>query len=256
MLYKKREEESNQLKNFFLIILPPVIILILWQILSNHGVINKAILPPPTKVVNTLIAQFQNGQLPENVVASAGRIIRGFFIGTFCGLVIGILMGLFPKFDKAMTAIVGVFRPIPMIALIPFFILWLGIAEESKIAVITLGTFWPVLINTSQGMKSADEKLLELSRSLRKSYFEVLFQIILPSALPFIGSGVRLAAGQALVCVVTSEMIAASSGVGYMIMFARELSKADLMLVGVFTIGVFGFIIDFIFLKIQKKLMN
>lgn len=254
-----REENSGKkisLQNVLLVLLPPLILLFLWEYCGRQGMINQSILPTPSRVIETFGTQIQNGNLGKNILASGGRVMKGFLIGVFLGLLFGILMGLFPKFDKSVSAILGILRPVPIIALIPFFILWLGIGEESKVAVIILGSFWPVLLNTVHGIKSTDKKLLEVSRNLKKNYFQTLYHIILPSALPFIISGVRLALGNALMCVVTAEMIAASSGVGYMVMFARELSQADVMLVGVITIGLFGLFFDRVFLKIENKLLQ
>lgn len=250
------QKKRNKSVDFILIALPPVLLLLLWEILGRMDLLNRSILPTLESVIGCAVNLAAKGTLWKHIVASAVRIVKGFAIGTLAGLVLGVAMGLFPVMDRLCTAMVGIFKPIPIIALIPFFILWFGIGEESKIAVIILGVFWPVLINTMAGIKGVDGKLLEVAMIFRKGYGTTLFRIILPSAVPFIFNGIRLGAGNALMCVVTAEMIAASAGIGYMIMFARELSQPAVMIVGIAVIGAFGLVIDVLFLRLEKLLIQ
>jgi sulfonate transport system permease protein len=143
-----------------------------------------------------------------------------------------------------------------MIAWIPILILLLGIDEGSKIALIAIGSFWPVLLNTSRGIKNTDKKLIEVGVMLEKSRFQMLVKVILPSAFPFIFTGIRLGVGNAWSCVVTAEVIAAATGIGYVIMYARELMQPDVLLVGVFTIGVVGLMLDAVLLRVEKKVLR
>lgn len=249
---KKNKRAKDNAVNMTLIFLPMIIVIVLWQILCDNGAINITLLPSPKTVVETFIKMITDGSLWSHISASLIRIGLGFLVGVLAGVIIGILMGIFPKFDKAMTLFVGILRPIPIIALIPIFILWLGIGEESKITIIILGTFWPVLINTIHGVKSVDKKLLELSRVLKKGNLKTLAHIIIPSAFPMIFTGIRLGAGNSLVCVITAEMIAASQGLGYLIMYARQMSQPAVVLVGIFTIGLVGLLIDTLFKYIEK----
>ena len=156
---------------------------------------------------------------------------------------------------KLLTAVIGILRPIPPISLIPFFILWLGIGEKSMLTIIAIGTFWSVLLNTIQGFQDTDPKLIELARVFGKNRFIILFKIILPSAIPSIFTGLRLGISHAWTAVVTAEMIAASSGVGYMIQIARELVQPDLLLLGIACIGIIGLIIDTIMVILLKKIV-
>lgn len=249
---KNNGSKKDTAVNAALIFLPMIIVIALWQILCDNGTINVTLLPSPKTVVETIVRMIADGSLWSHISASLVRIGLGFLAGAAAGVVIGILMGIFPKFDKAMTLFVGILRPIPIIALIPIFILWLGIGEESKITIIILGTFWPVLINTIHGVKSVDKKLLELSKVLKKGNVRTLIHIIIPSAFPMIFTGIRLGAGNSLVCVITAEMIAASQGLGYLIMYARQMSQPAVVLVGIFTIGVVGLLIDTLFKYIEK----
>lgn len=240
----------------FLKIIAPIVLILVWFAGSTGGKINANILPSPVKVVLTFVNLISNGKLEHNLVISFLRVLKGFAIGAGAGVLVGIGMGLSQKLNKILSSLVGIFRPVPMIAWIPMLILWLGIGESSKVAVIVIGTFWPVLLNTIAGIHSVDKKLLEVAIVLEKDRAQVLGKVILPSAIPSIITGIRLGFGTAWTCVVAAEMIAASSGVGYMITYARELSQPDVVLVGVFTIGVVGLLIDTVILRIQKRLLR
>lgn len=137
--------------------------------------------------------------------------------------------------------------------LTPILILLFGIGELSKIVVIMIGSFWPVLLNTIQGIESVDPKLLELGSVLEKKRLTVIFQIILPSAFSSIFTGLRLGISSSWTNIVAAEMIAASSGMGHMISYAREMSQPAIVLIGVLTIGLVGLLIDTIVIQIQKK---
>jgi sulfonate transport system permease protein len=249
-------EKKHLFTEFCLPVLFPVLVLFLWELLSSHRILNPAILPPPSRIWEAFRALVQNGQIVRHLRASAFRVLWGFMAGSAWGLVIGIVVGLSHKIERATVLIISVLRPIPMIALIPVFILLLGIDEASKIAVITMGAFWPVFMNTIYGIKSVDKKLLELAYALRKSRWYTLIRVVMPSALPPIFVGIRLGAGSAWACVVAAEMIAASSGMGFLVMFAREVSQTSVMFMGVLLIGLFGLFIDFVIQGIERQVLS
>lgn len=231
----------------------PLAIIVVWLVCSYLGRINEALLPALPKTLKTAGELIASGKLEEDVWISLGRVFKGFAVGAILGVVIGTLMGLCRAIYNLLNSIVSILRPIPMMALIPLFILWLGIGETCKVSLIALGSFWSVLLNTIQGIHSVDPKLLEVARVLEKDRKTVFLQIYLPAAVPAIITGLRLGMGVAWSCVVAAEMMAASSGVGYMLMFARTMSQPDRLMVGVFAIGLIGLAIDKIMLLIQKK---
>jgi sulfonate transport system permease protein len=165
-------------------------------------------------------------------------------------------MGIFRPFNQALSSLVNILRPIPTIALVPIFIIVLGLGEPANIAIIVVGAVWPILLNTSTGVRSVDRKLMELAYVYRIGKRKTLFRIILPSALTSIITGLRIGIGGAWMSVVAAEMIGASSGIGYMIMFAKSLAQAANMYVLVLVIGVIGFLIDRILLTFQKAVMK
>jgi sulfonate transport system permease protein len=241
------------------IILPalfPLALLAAWEYVSGRRIVNPAILPAPSSVFSAFIVLLSNGQIARHFKASIFRVVLGFLAGTAWGLILGMLIGLFNKIDRMTRLVINVLRPIPMIALIPVFILSLGIGESSKVAVITVGAFWPLLMNTVYGIKSVDRKLLELAYVLKKSRWVTFFRIILPSALPPVIVGIRLAASTAWACVVAAEMIAASSGLGFLIMYAREVSQTGVMYMGVLLIGIFGLLIDTVIVTLERFVLR
>lgn len=233
----------------------PLLLLILWQILGNQGRINAAVMPSPSQILETFSEMLKSGELAENLGASVFRVLCGFFFGTLAGLLFGVITGLYPYINKAVAAVFGILRPIPMIGLVPLMILWFGIGEKSKIIVIAVGTFWPVLINTQEGIFNVSSKLIEVAQLLEKDKITVLTKIILPSAVPSIFTGVRLGVGNAWKSVVAAEMLAATKGIGYMIEYARELAQPGKLFVGLLSIGIIGLVIDVVIMKIQKKLI-
>jgi sulfonate transport system permease protein len=248
--------KQNYFVSFALPIVFPLIILLFWEYAGRNGLVSPAILPAPSKIQQAYSKMLSSGALVRNIQVSFGRVITGYAIGTAAGLSLGIVIGLFRYIERSTFLIVSLLRPIPMIALVPLFILFFGIGETSKIAVIALGSFWPIFMNTQHGIKSVDIKLLEVAHALRKSQLETLLKIIFPSSLPAIFVGARLGASIAWMCVVAAEMIAASSGVGYMLMFARETSQTPVMYLGILVIGLFGLLIDIGLTKLQKLLLK
>lgn len=251
----KKGNMMLRMQSIGIAIIIPAVFLIFWAVSSKNGTLNTNILASPENVWKRFLKMAADGSLQKNVLASTVRVLKGFFLGALFGLVMGSLIGLFKPINRLLSAVIAILRPIPPISMIPFFILWLGIGESSKLVIIALGSFWAVLLNTIQGFQDTDPKLLEVARVFGKGKLVVLLKIVLPSAVPSVFTGLRLGISHAWTAVVTAEMIAASSGVGYMIQFARELAQPDLLLLGIIAIGVIGLIIDVIVLYVQKKVV-
>jgi sulfonate transport system permease protein len=251
---KRKETFLVKLGNIGIMILVPVLVLLFWQWVVEAGFVRESLLPPPTKLWQTFCKLVSSGNLQRGLLVSFRRVIIGFVIGSLAGIVLGFLMGLFGIVNRALSAFVNVLRPIPTIALIPIFIILFGLGEVSNVAIIVVGAFWPSLLNTISGIQSVDEKLLELAFVYRVQSPKIVFRIILPSALTSILTGTRLGLGSAWMSVVAAEMIGASSGIGYMIMYARELAQTANMYVEVLIIGIVGFLIDRILLLVQNRL--
>lgn len=256
---KKKSETWKRINiavNTILFIGTPILLLLIWEIASRKGILLKSVMPAPSTIVNKAVSLIEKGSLQTDILVSGIRIVKGFLLGTIFGVLLGIAVSLFKKIDCVTAVLVSVLRPIPIVALLPLFILWFGIDERSKVAVICLGAFWPVLLNTIQGIRRADPKIIEVAKVLKLPNWKIVLQIILPSAFPYIFTGVKLAVGGALGCVVTAEMVAASEGLGYMVMYARMMAQPDALMVGVIVLGVLGLLVEAGMNQMQKHLFK
>lgn len=234
----------------------PFFILICWYLGSEFELFNSYILPSPIKIFKTFIYLLKSGVLINHLLISLYRVVIGFsitFIAAFCLAVIIALNDWLADYIKPTLEFV---RHIPPIALIPILILWMGIGEEPKITVIVLATFFPVFLNTLNGIKNCDQKLREVGDIFELTKWEKFYRIVLPQALPSIIVGMQIALGYSWRSLIGAELIAAAGGIGYMIIDAEQLSRPDIIIVGVFTIGLFGYFIDYFFFKITQSLIH
>lgn len=255
-IFNKRISDPQWLQYSLIRIVVPIVLLTGWEIASRLGYIKPIILPSPSAIILAFEDIIKSGELFQHLGISIARVLQGFAIGAFVGIVLGIVIGLFKKIDQALSILLGVLRPIPIMAWIPVLILWMGIDEASKITVIAIGSFWPVLVNVIDGIKNVDRKYLEVARILEKNKFQILTKVVFPAALPNIFTGLRIGIGIAWMCVVAAEMIAATSGIGYLIMYSRELLQSDVMFVGVFSIGLTGVLIDRLLKLVEVKVLK
>jgi sulfonate transport system permease protein len=231
-------------------------IIAVWQLLFHLGYIKPIILPPPTQVLDAFIVLLKSGDLARHIGISILRVLEGFGIAAVMGLVLGIAIGLSKTLDRFTDLVIQIIKPIPPIAWIPLAILWFGIGEQSKVYIIFLGAFFPIIINTIDGIRQTDQKLVELARILDVPRTTFIWQVVIPGALPAIMTGLRVGLMVAWMCVVAAELIAASSGIGYLIMDARQLSQSDVVLVGMITIGVIGKGMDSIIKHLETRLIT
>jgi sulfonate transport system permease protein len=232
------------------------VILVMWQALSQLGYIKPLILPPPSQVALAFWDLTRSGAMFRHVGISVLRVLEGFGIAAILGLGLGVAIGLSRTLDRLTDLIIQVVKPIPPIAWIPLAILWFGIGEESKVYIIFLGAFFPIVINTIDGIRQTDHKYVEVARILEVPRFKFIRKVVIPGAYPAIMTGIRVGLMVAWMCVVSAELIAASSGIGYLIMDARQLSQSDVVLVGMITIGVIGKLMDSMIKRLEKRLID
>lgn len=234
----------------------PLVVLGLWQVLSVLGFIRPILLPPPTKVAAAFWSLSVSGELFKHVGISLLRVLEGFGVAAAMGLSLGLAIGLWRGVDRATDLFLQLVKPIPPIAWIPLAILWFGIGEGAKVFIIFLGAVFPILVNTIDGIRQTDHRFVELARILEIRRRRFILQVVLPGALPAIMTGLRVGVMVAWMCVVASELIAASSGIGYLIMDARQLSQTDIVLVGMITIGVLGKLLDEALKYVERRLIT
>ncbi|MBP2626660.1 MAG: ABC-type nitrate/sulfonate/bicarbonate transport system, permease component [Firmicutes bacterium] len=233
----------------------PFMLLALWSLGAMTGSINHYILPPPMDIVATGMQLAQSGVLLKHLSISLYRVIVGFLLTFVVAFPLAVILGTKRNMNDYFDPFLAFIRHIPPIACIPILILWFGIGEPPKISIIILATFFPIFLNTLNGVLGCDEKLLEVGRVFGFNPREQFCRIILPAALPSVIIGMRLGFGYSWRALIGAELIAASSGIGYMIIDAEQISRPDIIIVGLITIGVCGYIIDYVFLKLASWFM-
>ncbi len=191
----------------------------------------------------------------QHLLISLQRVACGFLCSVVVALPLGILCGRSNSFQSYCWPIMEFLRHVPPLAAIPLIILWFGIDEGSKLVIIFLASFFPLFLNTYSGIKGCDRKLLEVGRSLHFTAWQQARLIQLPAALPAIAVGLQLSLGYSWRALIGAELIAASSGIGYMILDAEQMSRPDIVLVGLFAIGIVGSLIDWLFLALTNKIL-
>lgn len=230
----------------------PLLILIAWIIGSGFGFWNSYIIPPPAKVLASGKQLIVSGILFKHAAVSLYRVFAGFAIALLLALPLGILIGMNRRWVRYTEPMLEFIRHIPPLATIPMLILWFGIDETSKLTIIVLATFFPIYLNTVNGIIHCDPKLLEVGRSFGFSRGRLFWRIILPAILPYILIGMRLGLGYSWRSLIGAELIAAAAGIGYMILDAEQLSRPDVIVVGILTIGILGSVIDHAFFRLTR----
>lgn len=247
----------NKFNNKFLRLVKSVliffIILLLWKITNYLGIWSDYILPSPEKVYSTFLNMISDGSIFINVYASMKRVLIGFAISTAIGVPLGIFFGIYSGVYEYFKSLINFLRNTPPLALIPMLILWFGIGEESKIIIIVLASFFPIFTSTLKGIKNCDSKLIEVGRVFEFSKLQIIFKIIIPNAILDIAVGLKLALGYSFRAIIGAELVSASSGLGYLISDGKEMSRTDVVIVGIIVIGLLGIITDYIFSIIVKK---
>ena len=254
----------------------PVMIAGLWQliavcldkptVLPQLNTVAAVLFDPTAKILIT-------GSLLDNTVISLARVMLGFLLATGIAVPLGLMMGYFPVVERFVDSTVEMFRPIPPLAWVPLILAWFGIKglsdlfpsmaasslvagiQFSTVLIIFIGASFPILLSTIQGVKNIPVEYLESTRTLGAKGFSLLFKVIIPAALPLIVTGLRIGLGIGWMCLVAAEMMPGSNcGLGYLIWYAYELLRADIIVAGMIVIGLIGFLMDRCFRIVEQKL--
>lgn len=220
------------------------VVLVLWETVCRMNLVPPLFLPAPTAILTDGWEMISSGELMKHVTASLYRILGGYAIGATVGIIVGLMLGFSKWIDAILTPIVYSIYPIPKIALLPLIILWFGIGEMPKVAIIALGVFFPVVINTYSGVKSVDPTLIKAAVTFGSNHFNVIRKVILPGALPTIFAGLKLSAGTALLLLVSAEMIAAQYGIGAMVLHYGNLMITTKLMFGVMILSLLGLLFN------------
>jgi NitT/TauT family transport system permease protein len=251
----------------------PVVVIALWQAASGMGYINPQVLPSPLAVVqkwieyllplqpydpaaSSWLAWAFSGELIGDTLSSMYRVLVGFAVGAGLALPFGLVMGSSQRMYAWLNPLLQVLRPIPPIAYIPLAILWFGLGNAPAVLQIALGAFFPVLMNTIAGVRQVDGIYVRAARNLGVSQRTMFVRVMLPAAVPYILSGVRIGIGTAFIVVIVSEMIAVNNGLGFRILEAREYFWSDKIVAGMISIGLLGLAIDIGMNKLNNHLLR
>ena len=239
-------------KAFYARAIAPLLLLLAWEMASRTGLIPQRALASPSSVLGALRDSILSGEIGRHLFVSLSRVLAGLAIGVTAGTLLGVLAGLSRLGELAIDAPMQMLRALPFLALVPLFILWFGIGEQPKIALIALGATFPIYLNLFSGIRGVDVKLVEAARSLGLNQLELIFHIILPGALPYFLVGLRYALTVAWLSLVVAEQINATSGIGYLIMQAREFFRTDMIVVGLLIYAFLGLTTDLFVRAIER----
>ncbi|CRK50465.1 alkanesulfonate transporter subunit; membrane component of ABC superfamily [Rhodococcus sp. RD6.2] len=234
----------------------PVLVLLGWQWASSNGVISAAILPPPSKVLDTAGNLWSSGELQNHLLVSVRRIILGFTIGASIGLILGFAVGLSRIAEGLVDRTLQMVRALPHLALVPLLIAAFGIGEVPKVVLVTLGVIFPVYLNTVAGIRTVDPKLVQLGESYGLGRGERIRQIIVPGAMPMILTGLRYALGVAWLTLVIAETIATSEGIGFLAQNGRDLLRNDRIVLAILLYAVAGLLADQLIRFVESRVLR
>ncbi|MDB5411449.1 MAG: transporter permease [Rhodospirillales bacterium] len=233
-----------------------VLILAVWELAVREGWLNPIFLPAPSSAMRALWELTVSGLLWKHLGVSLLRIGAGWALGSMFGILVGVGMGIWSLARSLGLAVVSALFPIPKIALLPLFILWLGIGEQSKIAIIALGVFFPTTIAVYNGIDAVPRNLIRMAQSFGVPMTAIVRKVILPGALPSILAGFRITTSISLILLVAAEMIGAEYGIGAFILQAGNLMQTDQLLAGVAVLSVLGLAVSALLTRLERRLLR
>jgi ABC-type nitrate/sulfonate/bicarbonate transport system permease component len=233
----------------------PLVLLLVWELAARFHFIDTRFFPAPSSVIAVMIDMLRSGELVTNTLVSLRRLALGTLIGGGPALIIGIAMGLNRWIRAALDPIVAATYPIPKSAILPLALLIFGLGEGSKIFMVAIGVFFPVVINATTGVLEINRIYLDVGRNYKASRWNTFWTIALPGALPVIMTGFKLGIGIGLILIAIAEMIGAKSGLGYMIWTAWETFSVEQMYVGLFMIAIIGFVLTVALNELERLII-
>ena len=212
-------------------------------------------LPNPLVTLDGAKTLITSGTLWTDIIVSMGRVLKGWSLGLLFAIPVGLCVGNFKVISYVFEPFLNFFRFVPAIGFITLFLLWFGVGETSKVALIFYAVIFPVMVNTIAGVRSVDYSLVEAAESMGASKRRTFFTVVVPSAVPNIFTGARLGLSGAIICIVAAEMLAASEGLGYLIYTSRLYYRTDWIFAGIFTLGLIGFLADKLLRFLGKKFL-
>jgi len=228
--------------------------LVIWSILTYGGLVDPLFLPSPGRVFRAGVDLFVDLGFTTDILNSVYRVMMGFVIAAILGVPLGLIMGTFKVAEAFTEPVVGFIRYMPASAFIPLFILWLGIGDVEKVAIIFVGSFFQLVLMVAVVAKNVHKDLLETAYTLGAKRFQVIRKVLLPASLPGIVDTLRIIVGWAWTYIIVAELVASASGIGYMIISSQRMLRTGNIIFGILTIGMLGLITDFFFKWFYSRL--
>jgi NitT/TauT family transport system permease protein len=231
-----------------------LVVVLAWELIPRFNLVDNFIVPPFSIVVKALVKLLLSGELLIHLWASIQRTISGFLLAVLIAVPLGVAMGWFAKVERMLDPLFQILRSTSVLAMFPIFILFFGLGELSKIAIIFWGAFWPALINTIDGVKGIEPILVKSARSMGVNSFMLFRKVILPAVTPSILTGLRLSAGMSIIILVAAEMVGANRGMGFYIFYEQQKYEVPQMYAGIVAISLFGWFVNSILIRLEKYL--
>jgi sulfonate transport system permease protein len=260
--HKQIDKQENRLGRFSLLdhpvigIMFPIAVILGWELAVRAGLVGGRLMPPPSRILATVQELAVSGDLLTHVWITVQRVLFGFALGAAAGTFLGALTGFLPRAARLLDPTLQALRAIPSIAWVPLFILWFGIFEASKIALIGVGVFFPVYLGVYGAIVGVDRRIVEVGRIYRLSGFELVRRILLPSILPGYIVALRSGLGLGWMFVVAAEFMGASEGLGYLLVDGQQLGKPDQILAAILIFAVVGKLTDSILIAVAAPFMR
>ena len=226
----------------------------IWEFLPRTGIVSSAFLSPPSAVLAAIAQLIETGQLNKHIFASLQRSLAGLSLAVLAGVSLGLLMGVVRRFEAFVDPLLQLFRQVSALALFPVFLLFFGIGEASKIAIIFWAAFWPVLLNTISGVKQVEKLLIHSALSMGATRGFIFFNVILPAAAPSIFTGIRLAGAYSITALVAAEMIGSHAGLGFLTLNSQEIFQIPSMYAGIVLLALLGLALNYVLALLEKRL--
>lgn len=234
----------------------PVLLVLLWETAGRLGWVKPVFLPTPSSVVASFVESVENDEFLVDFWVSINTVLRGLVWGSLLGLVFGTLAGLSKTVERLFGPLLNAVRQVPAIAFLPLIVLWVGIGDLGKLVVIGKSVFFPVFLNTLQGIRGVSNDYVEVARVYQFSRWQLVRRVVFPGALPAIFVGVRYGAGLAWAMIVAAEMLSGRRGLGYLLTRGQELLLTRQVFVVIVVIGLVGYLIDLAIVTVEKRLVR
>jgi sulfonate transport system permease protein len=249
---EKTRQKRWQAPDFMVRLLSPLALLLIWELASQSGLLPSRVIAAPSQIGGTLWAMIESGELATHLWVSLQRALLGLSIGVAIGVVAALITGLSKKGEVILDSPMQMLRTIPSLALVPLFILWFGIGEFTKIALIVTGTTFPVYLNLYSGIRNIDPKLIEAANTLGLNRRQLIWHVILPGSLPSFFVGLRYSLGISWLALVFVEQINTTAGIGYLASDARDFMRTDVIVICLLIYSILGLVIDALIRTLER----